>query len=78
VRPRRRGQRQGRRGRDPARRRARHAAARFDQATLAEVEIETWRRVQAVDVEAAPGLTRTPAAAITGQTLNVDSGLIFH
>jgi hypothetical protein len=24
-----------------------HAAAAFDQATLAEVDLETWRRVQA-------------------------------
>jgi NAD(P)-dependent dehydrogenase (short-subunit alcohol dehydrogenase family) len=30
-----------------------HAAAAFDQATLEEIELATWRRVQAVNVEAA-------------------------
>ena len=30
-----------------------HAAACFDQATLADVDLDTWRRVQAVNVEAA-------------------------
>jgi NAD(P)-dependent dehydrogenase (short-subunit alcohol dehydrogenase family) len=30
-----------------------HAAAAFDQATLADVDLDTWRRVQAVNVEAA-------------------------
>jgi NAD(P)-dependent dehydrogenase (short-subunit alcohol dehydrogenase family) len=30
-----------------------HAAAALDQAVLADVELETWRRVQAVNVEAA-------------------------
>jgi pyridoxal 4-dehydrogenase len=50
-----------------------HAAAAFDRSSLADLDLATWRRVQAVNVEAkplgehgitvncvAPGLTRTP------------------
>ena len=43
-----------------------HAAAAFDRASLADVDLATWRRVQSVNVEAAlwlcqaltPGMTR--------------------
>ena len=44
-----------------------HAAAAFDRAPLSELDLETWRRVQAVNVESAlwlaqafaPGMTRS-------------------
>jgi NAD(P)-dependent dehydrogenase (short-subunit alcohol dehydrogenase family) len=40
-----------------------HAAAAFDRATLAELDLDTWRRVQSVNVEAALWLCQelTPA-----------------
>jgi NAD(P)-dependent dehydrogenase (short-subunit alcohol dehydrogenase family) len=89
-----------------------HAAAAFDQAALPDVDLDTWRRVQAVNVEAAlllaqafaPGMASngwgrivnvvsdtiwsppspallayvTSKAALVGQTLCVDGGLVLH
>lgn len=59
-----------------------HAAARFDQATLAEVEIETWRRVQAVNVEAAVLLAQAFAPGMTergwGRIVHIVSDTIWH
>ena len=45
-----------------------HAAAAFDRASLADLDLPTWRRVQAVNVEAALWLcqTLTPAMAERG------------
>jgi NAD(P)-dependent dehydrogenase (short-subunit alcohol dehydrogenase family) len=45
-----------------------HAAAAFDRATLAELDLDTWRRVQAVNVEAALWLCQelTPAMSERG------------
>jgi 3-oxoacyl-[acyl-carrier protein] reductase len=45
-----------------------HAAAAFDRATLAELDLDTWRRVQAVNVEAALWLCQalTPAMSARG------------
>ncbi len=59
-----------------------HAAARFDQATLAEVEIETWRRVQAVNVEAAVLLAQAFAPGMAergwGRIVHIVSDTIWH
>ena len=35
-----------------------HCAAAFDQVTLSDVDAATWRHVQAVNVESAPGAVR--------------------
>ncbi len=45
-----------------------HAAAAFDRASLADLDLRTWRRVQAVNVEAALWLCQalTPAMAERG------------
>jgi NAD(P)-dependent dehydrogenase (short-subunit alcohol dehydrogenase family) len=59
-----------------------HAAARFDEATLAEVEIETWRRVQAVNVEAAVLLAQAFAPGMAergwGRIVHVVSDTIWR
>ena len=59
-----------------------HAAARFDQATLAEVEIETWRRVQAVNVEAAVLLAQAFAPGMAergwGRIVHIVSDTIWR
>jgi NAD(P)-dependent dehydrogenase (short-subunit alcohol dehydrogenase family) len=44
-----------------------HAAAAFDQATLADVELDAWRRVQAVNVEAALLLAQAFAPEMAGR-----------
>jgi NAD(P)-dependent dehydrogenase (short-subunit alcohol dehydrogenase family) len=59
-----------------------HAAAAFDQATLAEVEINTWRRVQAVNVEAAVLLAQAFAPGMAergwGRIVHVVSDTIWQ
>jgi NAD(P)-dependent dehydrogenase (short-subunit alcohol dehydrogenase family) len=59
-----------------------HAAASFDQATLAEVELESWRRVQAVNVEAAVLLAQAFAPGMTergwGRIVHVVSDTIWQ
>jgi NAD(P)-dependent dehydrogenase (short-subunit alcohol dehydrogenase family) len=59
-----------------------HAAAAFDQATLAEVDLETWRRVQAVNVEAALLLAQAFAPGMAergwGRIVNVVSDTIWQ
>jgi NAD(P)-dependent dehydrogenase (short-subunit alcohol dehydrogenase family) len=59
-----------------------HAAAAFDQATLAEVEIEAWRRVQAVNVEAAVLLAQAFVPGMAergwGRIVNVVSDTIWQ
>jgi len=58
-----------------------HAAAAFDQATLAEVDLATWRRVQAVNVEAALLLAQAFAPGMAergwGRIVNVVSDTIW-
>jgi NAD(P)-dependent dehydrogenase (short-subunit alcohol dehydrogenase family) len=59
-----------------------HAAAAFDQATLAEVELETWRRVQAVNVEAAVLLAQAFVPGMAergwGRIVNVVSDTVWQ
>jgi NAD(P)-dependent dehydrogenase (short-subunit alcohol dehydrogenase family) len=59
-----------------------HAAARFDQATLAEVDLQTWRRVQAVNVEAAVLRAQAFAPGMAergwGRIVHVVSDTIWH
>jgi NAD(P)-dependent dehydrogenase (short-subunit alcohol dehydrogenase family) len=67
-----------------------HAAATFEQGALSEIDPAPWRRVQAVNVEAALiGLKRmlalelggagvTVNAVAPGQTLSVDGGLVLR
>ena len=59
-----------------------HAAARFDQATLADVELETWRRVQAVNVEAAVLLAQAFAPGMAergwGRIVHIVSDTIWQ
>jgi NAD(P)-dependent dehydrogenase (short-subunit alcohol dehydrogenase family) len=59
-----------------------HAAAAFDQATLAEVELESWRRVQAVNVEAAVLLAQAFAPGMAergwGRIVHVVSDTIWQ
>jgi NAD(P)-dependent dehydrogenase (short-subunit alcohol dehydrogenase family) len=59
-----------------------HAAAAFDQATLAQVELETWRRVQAVNVEAAVLLAQAFAPGMAergwGRIMHVVSDTIWQ
>jgi NAD(P)-dependent dehydrogenase (short-subunit alcohol dehydrogenase family) len=58
-----------------------HAAAAFDQATLAEVDLATWRRVQAVNVESALLLAQAFAPGMAergwGRIVNVVSDTIW-
>jgi NAD(P)-dependent dehydrogenase (short-subunit alcohol dehydrogenase family) len=58
-----------------------HAAAAFDQATLAEIDLEAWRRVQAVNVEAALLLAQAFAPGMAergwGRIVNVISDTIW-
>jgi NAD(P)-dependent dehydrogenase (short-subunit alcohol dehydrogenase family) len=59
-----------------------HAAAAFDRATLAEVELEAWRRVQAVNVEAAVLLAQAFAPGMAergwGRIVHVVSDTIWQ
>jgi NAD(P)-dependent dehydrogenase (short-subunit alcohol dehydrogenase family) len=59
-----------------------HAAAAFDRATLAEVELETWRRVQAINVEAAVLLAQAFAPGMAergwGRIVHVVSDTIWQ
>jgi len=51
-----------------------HAAAAFDQANLAELKLDTWRNVQAVNVEAALWLAQ---AFVPGMTQNRFGRIVF-
>jgi NAD(P)-dependent dehydrogenase (short-subunit alcohol dehydrogenase family) len=59
-----------------------HAAAAFDQAGLLDVELETWRRVQAVNVEAALLLAQALAPGMAargwGRIVNVVSDTVWR
>ena len=59
-----------------------HAAAAFDQAELHEVELESWRRVQAVNVEAALLLAQAFAPGMAergwGRIVHVVSDTIWQ
>jgi NAD(P)-dependent dehydrogenase (short-subunit alcohol dehydrogenase family) len=59
-----------------------HAAAAFDQAELADVDIERWRHVQAVNVEAAVLLAQAFAPRMAqrgwGRIVHVVSDTIFR
>jgi NAD(P)-dependent dehydrogenase (short-subunit alcohol dehydrogenase family) len=59
-----------------------HAAAAFDQAELAEIELETWRRVQAVNVESALLLAQAFAPGMAergfGRIVHVVSDTIWR
>lgn len=59
-----------------------HAAAAFDQAALADVDIERWRHVQAVNVEAAVLLAQAFAPGMAqrgwGRIVHVVSDTIFR
>ena len=58
-----------------------HAAAAFDQATLADVDLDSWRHVQAVNVEAALLLAQAFAPGMAqrgwGRIVNVVSDTIW-
>ncbi len=59
-----------------------HAAAAFDQAALHELDLATWRRVQAVNVEAAVLLAQAFSPGMAqrgwGRIVNVVSDTIWR